>query len=243
MRFLRFLPNLLTLSNLFFGILALQYVFSLNYPMALWMIGLSLLCDFLDGMAARALRVDSPLGLQLDSLADMVSFGVVPGLVLYQLIEQYTPLEGIRHYILPYFGLLLSLASAMRLARFNLDEEQKYHFVGLATPSAAIFVMGLPELINYIGLHYSNIHVDWAFVLVVTALILSYLLNASIPLFALKLRKGDAHLVLKIIFLVLSLGLLIIFKINALSLIIALYILLSVLFFKPTKSISNELHS
>ena len=205
--------------------------------MALLMIGLSLICDFLDGMVARALKVDSPLGVQLDSLADMVSFGVVPGFVLYQLILQYSPLEGFRHSILPYMGLLVALASAMRLARFNLDEGQKHHFVGLPTPSSAIFVMGLPYLIAYINRELPGLNPDWGLTLAVLSLILAYSLNAPMALFSFKTSGNDAFKWQKFVFLALSALLLFTLKLQALSLIILLYVLFSLVLFNPKKSI------
>ena len=138
------IPNFLTLTNLFCGCLSILFLtnqFGNDYSeiafavMVLMMI--SLVCDFLDGMVARLLNQQSPLGTELDSLADVVSFGVVPGLMMMKMLENSA---GISFEYLPFVGLLITLFSALRLAKFNIDTEQTSYFKGLNTPANTILI-------------------------------------------------------------------------------------------------------
>ena len=135
------IPNLITLLNLFSGTIAVIFAVEGVLTMAAFFVFLGIFFDFIDGFLARKLNVASALGLQLDSLADMVTSGLVPGLIMFQLISQ--SLTGSEPYVdlLPYMGLLITLGSAYRLANFNISIEQKNYFTGLPTPANALLVL------------------------------------------------------------------------------------------------------
>lgn len=225
------LPNLLTLSNLFCGSLAAIYIANSELHDALANTVLTLLClsllfDLLDGMVARALKINSEIGVQLDSLADMVSFGLVPGLMMMTMLKKETDV-----FPLILFGLLITLFSALRLAKFNLDTEQSTYFKGLATPANTILIYSLFWIVAQDERIISP-EIDLYLLLVIT-LITSILLISNIPLFSFKFKGfawKDNHY--KYIFLLISLVLLIIYQIYALPFIILLYIITSILFKK-----------
>lgn len=157
------IPNLLTLSNLLCGCLAIKYAFEWDLVMAAYLVGLTCIFDFLDGFVARLLKVSGEMGKQLDSLADMVSFGVVPGVVMFQMmriisfekdygtdehtwgLNHFTIFENLDDYVSPfcYLAFLIPILSAYRLAKFNLDLRQTDKFIGLPTPANAIFICSL----------------------------------------------------------------------------------------------------
>lgn len=140
--------------------------------------------DFLDGFAARLLRVSSEIGKQLDSLADLVTFGVLPAFILFQLIQTQTSSE-----YLPFAAFMIGIFSAIRLAKFNIDERQSDRFIGVPTPANALLIATLPFLIQRFGASVSFL--ENPYVLVLLAVIMSLLLVAELPLIALKFKtKG-----------------------------------------------------
>ena len=222
----KFIPNLITLLNLSCGIIALRFAMDQAFDMALLWFFLGIVFDFFDGFAARWLKVTSPLGLQLDSLADMVTSGLVPGQVMYSLISFGTaPYGDAVHLFLPFAGYLVTLASAYRLARFNIDTRQHDSFIGLPTPANALFILTVGYMVQ--KAQYISALPLWVALLI--TLVSCYLLNSNLPLFSLKFKdfslKNNA---IKYIFLLLSLLLLLCFQINAFALIILAYILLSI---------------
>lgn len=225
------IPNILTLSNLFCGSLAAIYLASseLSDDLAgtvLTLLCLSLLFDLLDGMVARALKINSEIGVQLDSLADMVSFGLVPGLMMMTMLKKETQI-----FPLILFSLLITLFSALRLAKFNIDTEQSTYFKGLATPANTILIYSLFWIVAQDEKIISP-EID-LYLLLGTTLITSILLISNIPLFSFKFKGfawKDNHY--KYIFLLISLVLLLIYQVYALPFIILLYITTSILFKK-----------
>lgn len=221
------IPNVITLLNLFFGCCALLCIFSSDTQNAAIFIGLALLADFLDGGVARALGVSSPLGVQLDSLADMVSFGLVPGAIVYQLLrgdEAHLKVELV-WAAMPAF--LLTLFSCLRLAKFNIDTRQTTYFIGLATPSNTIFFVGIMLAEN--NMQYA--FYVWLFnplVLYALTILFSYFLVAEIPMFSFK--KGFKDPII-ISFLILSVILLFFFGGLGLSIAIFLYVLYNIIQF------------
>jgi len=145
------IPNLLTLSNLLCGCLAIKYAFEWDLVMAAYLVGLAAVFDFLDGFAARLLKVSGEMGKQLDSLADMVSFGVVPGVVMFQMMRTSVYLNndfvGYDLQWLSYLAFLIPLFSAYRLAKFNIDTRQTDKFIGLPTPANALFFCSFAMII------------------------------------------------------------------------------------------------
>jgi CDP-diacylglycerol--serine O-phosphatidyltransferase len=254
------IPNAITCCNLLCGCLAIVQAFEGNLVYAAYLVGLAAIFDFFDGFAARLLKVASPIGKDLDSLADMVTFGVVPGVVMFKLIFMsllcsitdgptsngwtiYPPLSANEHVkmILPeaviYLAFLIPVFSAIRLAKFNNDTRQTSSFIGLPTPANAIFICSIPLIYEY-----SKIHIDLnPYILIAITVVLSLLLVAEIPLFALKFRnfswRGNR---IKYVFLLLSLVMLITLQFVGIPLIIILYVLISVItnFYMKRKAIS-----
>ena len=139
------IPNLFTMLNLFSGCVALVFVSNSDFTLAFWFVCLGIFFDFFDGFFARKFGVAGPLGVQLDSLADMVTSGVVPGYVMFKLMQN-SDAFGTESY-LPYLGFIITLGACYRLAKFNIDERQSDSFIGLPTPANALFFTSLP-LIN-----------------------------------------------------------------------------------------------
>jgi CDP-diacylglycerol---serine O-phosphatidyltransferase len=173
------IPNALTCGNLVcgcFGILA-----SFEYPPIIpaYFVWAACIFDFFDGFAARVLKSHSPMGKELDSLADMVSFGVLPAVVMFRLVDGVSQTEW-----LPYSAFLLAIFSAIRLAKFNIDENQKDSFIGLPTPANALFITSLIFLQGPLSIVTAN-----SFILVGLVILFSFLLVSPIPLFALKFKN------------------------------------------------------
>jgi CDP-diacylglycerol--serine O-phosphatidyltransferase len=248
MKIKQHIPNAITCCNLLCGCLAIVQAFEGNLVWAAYLVGLAAIFDFFDGFAARLLRVTSPIGKDLDSLADMVTFGVVPGIVMFQLIKEsslqsmidYSLIGGRTIYpqsqiidnvsfiykVLIYSAFVIPVFSALRLAKFNNDTRQTTSFIGLPTPANAIFICSIPLILNYGNLGF----MPNPYVLSVTSLVLSFLLVTEIPLFALKFKffgwKGNR---VRYVFLALSLVLLITLQFVGIPLIIILYVLMSLI--------------
>jgi CDP-diacylglycerol--serine O-phosphatidyltransferase len=224
------IPNLITLGNLFCGCVAVVFAAGENYRMAFAMVALGIFLDFFDGFFARLLNVSSPLGLQLDSLADMVTSGVAPGLVLYKMMTAYSDLPW-----LPYLGFLVTLGSCYRLANFNIDTRQTDSFIGLPTPANALMVMSLPLVLQTTdSLFVLELLVNPWFLLAV-AVFSAFILNAELPLFSLKVKKFSLkHNRLQAVFLLLCILLVAIFRFAGIPLSILSYIVLSLLTRKRT---------
>ena len=224
------IPNLITLINLFCGCIAVVFVSESNYEMAFYMVCLGIFFDFFDGFFARLFKVSSPLGLQLDSLADMVTSGVVPGYVMYTLfVKSANPHDVIGSAFIPFLGFIVTLGSCYRLANFNIDTRQTDSFIGLPTPANALFILSLPLVIEFSDslMIFEILTNHW--VLLGIALCSAYVLNAEIPLFALKIKKFNLKdNALQIVFLLISLIMLIFLHYIAIPLIIIFYVLLSV---------------
>lgn len=221
------IPNAVTCLNLLAGCLALTQIFAGRLELAAYLVGLAAAFDFADGLLARALHASSPIGKDLDSLADMVSFGVVPGAMLFHLLgrgQATLPFEW-----LPYAGFIVTVFSALRLAKFNNDTRQTTSFIGLPTPACTLVVASLPLILAHDTFGLTGLVLNPWLLLGLTVL-LSGLLVAEIPLFALKfknLRWQDNSL--RFVFLLLAVGLLLGLQATAIPLIVLLYVLLSVL--------------
>ncbi len=222
------IPNLFTMLNLFSGCVALVMVADLKFELAFFFVSLGIFFDFFDGFFARKFGVAGPLGVQLDSLADMVTSGVVPGYVMYELLLNNN-VFGPDSY-LPYLGFIIALGACYRLAKFNIDTRQSDSFIGLPTPANALFFTSLPMLPLIL---HDNFGFYFAFnkaTLLLLTVLSAYVMNAEIPLFSLKIKNFSfAKYKLQISFLVVSVLLLVFLQILAVPLIIVLYVLLSVL--------------
>jgi CDP-diacylglycerol---serine O-phosphatidyltransferase len=256
---MRYLPNILTCCHLLCGCLGLLALLGndpLSYPgptfYDLILPGMFIITgaifDFLDGFAARLLKAYSPIGQQLDSLADLVTFGLLPSFVLYQLLHlslvsqryqaeiwqpDYGGVWGIFLVKWPLLALAVAVFSALRLAKFNVDERQTDQFIGLPTPANALVVASLPFIVQ--SRPELSPYIINPIALSVYVVVVSGLMVAELPLFALKFRHfrwpGNE---LRYSFLLASATLLAVFQIAAIPLIVALYVLLSIIFNKRT---------
>lgn len=211
--------------------------------MALCFVCLGIFLDFFDGFFARVFKVSSPLGLQLDSLADMVTSGVVPGYTMYKLMVASTihkPLDNVigcftgyndvddPKVFFPYLGFIITLGACYRLAKFNIDTRQTDSFIGLPTPANALFVLSLPLILMNNNLGSLNFLLTNQYFLLILALLSAFIMNAELPLFSLKVKDFSIMKnALQIFFLVTSVFFLIFFKYLGLALIILFYVLLS----------------
>jgi CDP-diacylglycerol--serine O-phosphatidyltransferase len=226
------IPNFITSLNLVCGCIGIGFLFKNNIPYAAWAIVFAALFDFLDGMFARLLHVKSEIGKELDSLADMVSFGVLPGFIMYAMLDQCVgDAEGWKAFI-PFIAFLIPVFSALRLAKFNIDKRQLDKFIGLPTPANAIFIASIPFILYYQPDKIpaiSTVLANPGFLIVLT-FILSFLLVAPLPLFALKFKDVSwSKNSVKYIFIILSLLLLIFLSFTAIPIILPLYIFLSLI--------------
>lgn len=178
------LPNFITLLNLLSGVLGILWVLEGQPLYGAYFVILSATFDFFDGFAARLLKVQSDMGKELDSLADVVSFGVLPGILLYSLTKSQTEAS-----LLPYCTLIIPMLSAYRLAKFNLDTRQSDRFIGLPTPANALLLTTIP----YLAARWPELS-PWLsspIALVVIAWLTSLLLVAELPLIALKFKNSS----------------------------------------------------
>lgn len=222
----RNIPNTLTSCNLFSGCIAAYMAFHGNYKEALLFIVLGAMFDFFDGMTARLLHVSSPIGKELDSLADDITFGLAPAAIAFSLFKEVyypdflMPVAG----IMPYTAFLIAVFSGLRLAKFNIDERQTSSFIGMPTPANALFWASL-AVGGHSFLISDNFNATYLFVLVV---VMSLLLVAELPMFSLKFKDLSwGHNKVSYIFLIVSLPLLIIFQLSGIAAVIIWYILLS----------------
>ena len=221
------IPNLITCCNALCGALAVFMIMNNNGFMAAWLVLLAMIFDFFDGFMARLLHVKSDLGKELDSLADMVSFGVVPTLLARLLIqESFTGEESaLTVNILSYLPVLMVAFSAYRLAKFNLDTRQTFSFIGVPTPANALFWVGLVFAFEWQH-KFSLICWGNSWVLAGCVILLSWLLVAELPMFSLKFHsfKWEENKIRYLYFLTLIL-LFVLLQETMLSFIIPLYIL------------------
>jgi CDP-diacylglycerol--serine O-phosphatidyltransferase len=230
------LANAITLGNLFSGCVGAVHLILGDYQTTAICIILSLVLDFFDGFVARALKANSNLGTQLDSLADMVSFGFIPGLAMFKMLEPFgNELFGSQlPFEIKYLGFLITLFSCLRLAIFNLDEEQKYYFKGLNTPSNTILVFGL--FYAFKETQSFSFLLENAFFLLIFTVISSWILISPIKMIAMKFKSmklQDNYP--KLALLIGSILILAIFKIVGIPMVILYYIFISIIFQKQLK--------
>ncbi|WP_066219473.1 CDP-alcohol phosphatidyltransferase family protein [Formosa haliotis] len=240
------IPNALTLLNLFCGCIAVIFATHSHFIAAAAFVFGGIFFDFFDGFAARKLKVSSELGLQLDSLADMVTSGVVPGIVMYKLLSlsmqrpemvtdegswnAYFSGDAIMPSVLPVIGFFITLSSAYRLAKFNLDEEQQDYFKGLPTPANTLLIISLPLILELQPNEMVNAIIMNQGFLIALTITSTILLNAPIVLFALKFKSFDFKPnAIRYIFLIISIVLLIVLKFAAIPIIILTYVAMSML--------------
>ena len=220
------IPNTITCCNLISGCIATYWAFQGEYGLALLFIVIGAVFDFFDGMTARLLHVSSPIGKELDSLADDITFGFAPSAIIFNWLCGYSfhELPYPIAFIMPFVAFIMAAFSALRLAKFNLDERQAMGFIGLPTPANALFwgslIVGAGQWLQSSPIYIYGV--------IVMMLLFSYLLIAEIPMFALKFKtwgwKGNE---VKYIFLLTCIPLLLIFRVSGIAIIIAWYVVLS----------------
>lgn len=249
------IPNTITLGNLFCGCLALMAISEGQYVSATYFVGIALILDFFDGFTARLLKVASPIGKDLDSLADMVTFGVVPGMMMCFLIGEALPFDvwakmiswhdypndiggkpSFVYYpkkhelVLPYLGFIITIFSCIRLAKFNNDTRQSDSFIGVPTPANTMVICSIPLITEFQPeLAFSLGFLSNFWFLLALTVAMSFLLIAELPLFALKFKNFSwSDNKVKYLFLLVSVALIVALKFVAIPLVILLYILISI---------------
>ncbi|CAL2084449.1 CDP-alcohol phosphatidyltransferase family protein [Tenacibaculum sp. 190524A05c] len=239
------IPNIITLGNLLCGTIATIYAVRGDFYTTAILVGIGIVFDFFDGFVARLLQVQGEFGKQLDSLADMVTSGVVPGIVMVQFMLSSTLYNQLgvsswdaaldmglnidNWFSYEVLGLLLTLFAGYRLAKFNIDERQSDSFIGLPTPAMNLFVLSLPLISEYTTNILIQDIIHNKYVLIVITILLSVLMVSEVKLFSLKFKNYAFNKnIFKYTFLLLSIALLITLKFVAIPVIILLYILLSV---------------
>ncbi len=224
------IPNALTLLNVFCGSCALVSIQNGRYTEGVVFLIVALVADFFDGFAARLLNVKSDMGRELDSLADMVSFGVVPGLILYKLIKTSDLASSFEQSYVPLLAFIITAFSCYRLAKFNLDTRQTTDFIGLATPANTLFFIGL-LLIKQNELDGLDALVSNKTFLYALIPLSSYLLVSEIPMFSFKFKGfGWVGNEIRYIFASIAIALLILMREAAISLLIVIYVSINVVF-------------
>jgi len=221
------IPNTITCCNLISGCIATYYAFQSDYYMALLFIVIGAVFDFFDGMSARLLHVSSPIGKELDSLADDITFGFAPSAIVFSFLNSF----HIHLPFVPFLAFFIAAFSALRLAKFNLDERQALGFIGLPTPANALFWGALIANLNFHRwLEPYTIPDFWLYVILVLIPISCYLLVSEIPMFALKFKtwgwKGNE---VKYIFLLTCIPMLYLLGTLGIAAIIAWYVVLSII--------------
>jgi CDP-diacylglycerol---serine O-phosphatidyltransferase len=215
MYMIRHLPNFLTCCNLLCGCFGIVFLLEDRSVPAAYFVWTAGLFDFFDGFVARLLKVSSPIGKELDSLADMVTFGLLPGLIMYKLIGAHSSSE-----VLPYIGFMIAAFSALRLAIFNIDTRQSDSFIGLNTPANTFFISSLPLLpASITGVLFQ----EW--ILIFITVVFSFLLVSPLKFFALKFKNYSwRDNKVRFTFLGVSVLLLLAIKVAAIPVIILMYI-------------------
>ena len=220
------IPNTITCLNLISGCIATYFAFQGSYMEALLFIVIGAVFDFFDGMTARLLHVSSPIGKELDSLADDITFGFAPSAMVFSFLSSF----HIHLPFVPFLAFVIAAFSALRLAKFNLDERQALGFIGLPTPANALFWGSLIVSLNFRTWFEPYQFPDfWLYVVLALIPASCYLLVSEIPMFALKFKtwewKGNE---VKYIFLLTCIPLLLLLQVSGIAVIIAWYVVLSV---------------
>jgi len=231
-RLKKHLPNAITCANLFSGCVGIVFAFQGNSIVAAYALFMAAIFDFFDGFASRVLQSFSRIGKDLDSLADIVSFGVLPSVILYQLFLQTPAVPGIWNY-LTFIAFLVPVFSALRLAKFNVDTRQAEMFIGLPTPANGILIASLPLILQQYPELSQYILNRW--VLSVFTVVMCALLVAELPLLSLKFKNTNLDQnIYRYLLLLFSAILILFFKFAAVPAVIFIYIALSVIQFKIT---------
>jgi len=231
MKIKKHLPNAITCANLFSGCVGIVLAFKGELIAAAYAIFLSAIFDFFDGLASRVLKSFSGIGKDLDSLADMVSFGVLPAVIMYQLFLQAHQIDKVSNW-LNFIAFLIPVFSALRLAKFNVDTRQAENFIGLPTPANAILIASFPLILAHHNKYYTPYLVN-PYILSCFVIIMCILLVIEVPMMSLKFKNKDFNEnIYRYLLLLFSAILILFFKFAAVPIIIFIYIILSIIQFK-----------
>ena len=235
MKIVKHIPNAITCCNLLSGCTSILLTHSGHLELAGLMIFMAAVFDFFDGFAARLLKAYSPLGAQLDSLCDVVSFGVAPSFIMYHYLNQVVSLELGSVNVAAFAAFFLAIFAALRLAKFNIDERQTTSFIGLPTPAMGIFVASLPFTLRHESLAFMGALMTNPFFLFGVVALFSYLMVSEIPFFSLKVKslkfKENKHLYLVALFAIIKVA---IFGLAAIPFVMLFYIIVA-MFVKTNK--------
>lgn len=244
---LKHIPNTITLANLLLGCLSIVSAFEGSLQLAAYLIIIATVFDFLDGFSARLLKAYSPMGKELDSLSDLVSFGVAPSVIVFHLLKDalgesasggFTGGQAL--LVIPF---LIAIFSALRLAKFNIDTRQTTSFIGLPTPANALFIVGIVLGLSSSRSAWFEYLVNSPVSLIIMTLVLSTLLVSPIPMFSLKIKRGYFRDTWRQqILLFVSIPTIFFFKQASLSIVMLIYILISVATWPVVKT-NSELPS
>jgi CDP-diacylglycerol--serine O-phosphatidyltransferase len=230
-RLKKHLPNAITCANLFSGCVGIVLAFKGELIAAAYAIFLSAIFDFFDGLASRVLKSFSGIGKDLDSLADMVSFGVLPAVIMYQLFLQAHQIDNVSTW-LNFIAFLIPVFSALRLAKFNVDTRQAENFIGMPTPANAILIASFPIIIGHHNEYYTPYLLN-PYVLSCFVVVMCTLLVLEMPMMSLKFKNRDFNKnIYRYLLLLFSAILILFFKFAAVPVVILIYIILSIVQFK-----------
>lgn len=235
MKIIKHIPNSITCCNLLSGCISIVLLCNGFVIASGIMIFIAAVFDFFDGFAARLLKAYSPLGAQLDSLCDVVSFGVAPSFIMYYYLNQVVTMEVGGINVVPFAAFFLAVFAALRLAKFNIDDRQTTSFIGLPTPAMGIFVASLPFTLRHESLSFMSGLLTNPFFLLAIVVLFSFLMVSEIPFFSLKVKslkfKENKHLYLVALFAIIKVA---IFGLAAIPFVMLFYIIVA-MFVKPTK--------
>ena len=237
------IPHFITLLNLLSGCVAVYQVSVEAYDLALAFVLLGIFFDFFDGLAARKLGVSSEIGVQLDSLADMITSGLVPGFVMFKLIDNSLIQLGFTEDFfswIPYLGFIVTAATGYRLAVFNIKGKESSDFIGLAAPANALMIVSWPIMLEHSKITFILDLFQHPITLLVFVIVDIFLLNGAFKLFSFKLSDWSIQKnIFRYIFILISVLLLLLLPYEALTLIIINYFILSTFHYKQRKSASH----
>ena len=197
MKLLKHIPNTITSMSLLCGALGVIFTFQGALDIAFYLMLAAAVCDFLDGLSARALNAYSAVGKELDSLADLVSFGILPAMMLHRRM-----VEGGMTGFIAYIPLVICIFAAIRLAKFNVDERQSENFIGLATPACALWCGSLIFAADHGIMSFANVLHD-TYIIPIASVVLALLMISEIPMFSMKFKKGSSYNRVRLYFLAL----------------------------------------
>lgn len=222
------IPNFVTSLNILCGVLSIAATMQGDLKLAAYLVIGGAFFDFIDGFVARLLKVSSAFGKQLDSLCDVVTFGVAPAFIIFAVLKNSPELCC---SYLPYFAMITPIFAALRLAKFNIDERQSDRFFGLPVPANALFLISVPLMNETLcnGLIYNFMHNPYT---LITAIIIgAFLMVSELPLFAMKFKNWRFNdNIIRYIFIFISLILIVLFQLSALPMIIVLYVIISLVY-------------